>query len=219
MIESLARYGARAAVASGISSIVGTLFLIAFFVVEAPAIIGSGDTERWVPLGRTNDALIGITALMAIPVASRVHAAWRLRAPTASAVAFAIAMLALTATGVTQLLYAANLISSAVQTVIVGPLLAGTGVWLLAVNLGRAIEPLRGGLRGVGVGTGLGYVLLLATTVAYATSGSSDPSVAFSNPLFGTSAGLGFVGAYVGYPIWSIWLGRRLGREDAATGG
>jgi hypothetical protein len=217
MLETLSRYGAQAAIASGLLSIVGTIFLVAFFVFEAPTILASGDTETWVPLGRTNDALIGLTALAALPLAARLHVAWRRRAPGASSVVFAIGAVALLATGMTQLIYAANGISSATQTILIGPLFAATGVWLLAVNAGRADDALTGWLRGSGLVAGAGYVLLLATTVAYTTSGTNDPSVAFENPVFAISAALGFLGTYVGYPVWGVWLGRRLSNEQFAA--
>ena len=210
MLGTLSRYGAQAAIASGILSIVGTIFLIAFFVFEAPTILESGDTEQWLPLGRTNDALVGLTALSAIPLAARLHLVWRERAQGISNAAFAMAIVALLGTGVTQLVYAANVISSATQTILVGPLFAGTGVWLLAVNAGRAVPSLDGRLRSVGIVAGAGYLLLLVTTLAYVSSGSSDPAVAFANPLFGIMAALGFLGAYLGYPVWAIWLGRGL---------
>jgi hypothetical protein len=210
MLETLSRYGAQAAIASGILSVIGTIFLVAFFVVEAPAILESGNTEQWVPLGRTNDALIGLTALAAIPLATRLHLSWRGREEGISGMVFAIAVVALLGTGVTQLFYAANVISSATQTMLIGPLFAGTGVWVLAVNAGRAVPSLHGGLRFVGIVAGVGYGLLLVTTLGYATSGSSDPAVAFQNPVFAVAAGLGLLGAYVGYPAWAIWLGRSL---------
>lgn len=214
MVDRLAGYGGRAAIASGILSIIGTIFLVAFFVVEAPAILESGNTEQWLPLGRTNDALVGLTALAAIPLAARLHLTWRGRKEGISSAAFAIAIVALLGTGVTQLVYAANMISSGTQTILIGPLFAGTGAWLLAVNAGRAVPSLRGRLRSVGIVAGAGYVLLLVTTLAYVTSGSSDPAVAFQNPLFGITAALGFLGAYVGYPVWAIWLGRGLLRGE-----
>jgi hypothetical protein len=214
MLETLSRYGAQAAIASGILSIIGTIFLVAFFVVEAPAILESGTTEQWLPLGRTNDALVGLTALAAIPLAARLHLTWRGREEGISSAAFAIAIVAFLGTGVTQLVYAANVISSATQTILIGPLFAGTGVWLLAVNAGRAVPSLRGRLRSVGIVAGVGYALLLVTTLAYVTSGSSDPAVAFQNPVFAVAAGLGFLGGYVGYPAWAIWLGRRLLRGE-----
>lgn len=214
MLETLSRYGAQAAIASGILSIIGTIFLVAFFVVEAPAILESGNTEQWLPLGRTNDALVGLTALAAIPLAARLHLIWRGRTEGISSAAFPIAIVALLGTGVTQLVYAANMISSATQTILIGPLFAGTGVWLLAVNAGHAVPSLRGRLSSVGIVAGVGYALLLVTTLAYVTSGSSDPAVAFQNPLFGITAALGFLGAYVGYPVWTIWLGRGLLRSE-----
>jgi hypothetical protein len=78
------------------------------------------------------------------------------------------------------------------------------------VNAGRAVPSLHGRLRSVGIVAGVGYALLLVTTLAYVSSGSSDPAVAFQNPVFAVTAGLGFLGAYIGYPAWAIWLGRRL---------
>jgi hypothetical protein len=214
MLDRLAGYGGRAAIASGILALVGTVFLLLFYAIEAPAIFESGDTETWVPLGRTNDALIGLSALAAVPLAALLHASWRQRAEGASTATFAVAAVALLVTGAMQLLYAANVVSSALQTLVIGPLFLGIAAWLLAVNVGRAHPSINGVLRGVGVAAGIGYLLLALTTVLYYTSGTSDPSALFANPLFAVVAGLGLAASQIGYPLWAIWLGRGLLRGE-----
>lgn len=213
MLERAAGYGGRAAIASGLLSLIALAFLVLFYVLEAPALLESESTDTWVPLGRTNDALVGLAALAALPLAARLHVSWRRSAPGPSAVAFTVAVVAMLATGATQLLYAVALIPTAGQTVLVGPLFAGFGFWLLAVNLGRADGALRQRLRWIGVAAGVGYALVAFTALLYAASGSSDPTAAFANPLLAAIAGLGLLGSQVGYPVWALWLGRRLGRE------
>ena len=214
MLERLAAYGARAAIVSGVLSVIGTVFLLLFFALEGPALLETGSTEVWVPLGRTNDAIVGLAALAAIPLAARLHVIWARRNPGASGATFTIALVALLATGIIQLVYAGNLISSATQTLLIGPLFGGVGAWILAVSLAGAVDALRGRLRWVGVIAGLGYVFLFATTIIYAGSGGADPATAFQNPLFAALAAIGLLGLNFGYPVWAIWLGRRLSRED-----
>lgn len=218
MVERLAAYGARAAIASGILAVIALAFLLLFYALEAPALFASGATDVWVPLGRTNDALIGLTALAAVPLAARLHVSWRPSQPGVSMLAFAIGAVAFVLVGATQLLFAANLVSTAVQTLLLGPLLLGVAAWLLAVNVGRADGALRGGLLAAGLAAGIGYGLTALTTLLYASAGGGDPRALFSNPILVVFAGLGLPLSQLGYPVWAIWLARRMARQDAAAG-
>jgi hypothetical protein len=218
MIERAAEWGARSALASGLLSLIGLVFLLLFYGLEAPSLMEAGTTDRWVLFGRTNDALVGLAALAAIPLAARLHGSWRARAPGLSAAALAVGVAAMLLIGATQLAYAAALIPSAIQAALIGVLFVGIGAWLAVVNLGPADPALRSRLRWLGVATGVGYVLVALIALLYASTGGGDPAVVFANPLVALAAGLGLLGSNVGYPVWAIWLGRRLVREDTAAG-
>ncbi len=212
VVDRLAAYGASAAIASGVLSVIGTVFLLLFYALEAPALVDRGG--GWVPLGRTNDALIGLTALVAIPLAALLHTTWRVRAPVASNVAFAVAVVTMVATGVIQLIYAANLVSTATQLVVVGSALAGTGAWLVAVSIGRAASSVGGALRWIGVAAGIGYILLFAASVIY-SAGNLNQQAMRQNPPLLALFGIAVLASQIGYPVWAIWLGRRLRAEGA----
>lgn len=210
VVDRLAAYGASAAIASGVLSVVGTVFLLLFYALEAPALVESGG--GWVPFGRTNDALVGLTALAAILLAARLHTTWRARAPVASTAAFAVAIVTMVATGVIQLVYAANLVSTATQLMVVGPALAGTGAWLVAMSIGRAASSVGGALRWIGVAAGIGYILLFAASVFY-SAGNLNQQAMRENPPLLALFGVAVLASQVGYPVWAIWLGRRLRAE------
>jgi hypothetical protein len=208
MTEALASYGRESALASGVLMLVATVFLFAFYALEAPAILAEG-ADRWVPLGRANDALIGLAALAAIPLAALLHEAWRSRAAGVSATVFVIAVAGLVLIGIVQLVYAANLISTATQSLLTVAGWLGIGIWLIAVNAGKAHPALRGVLAWLGVAAGVGFIGVAAAVVLLGDA-VSDPDAALSNPL-AIAAGLaGALALSIGYPIWALWVWRRL---------
>src|SRR5712691_12179959 len=85
MTHRLAAYGAQAAVVSGVLSIVGTVVLLFFFTLEAPAVVAGGNSDLWTPLGRANDLLVGLSGLAAIPLAALLRERWRIGKPAATA--------------------------------------------------------------------------------------------------------------------------------------
>lgn len=95
--------------------------------------------------------------------------------------------------------------------------LAGLGSWLLAINLGAADAAIAGRLRQLGVAAGIGLPLQVLAFLAVGPSVLSDPRVALSNPIFVVLLGLSVLGLGVGYPIWAIWLGRRLSRPEGTA--
>jgi hypothetical protein len=208
MIESLARYGRKSALASGVLMLVATVFLFAFYALEAPAILAEG-ADRWVPLGRTNDALIGLAALAAIPLAALLHEAWRSRAAGVSATVFVIAVAGLVLIGIVQLVYAANLISTATQSLLTVTGWLAIGVWLIAVNAGKAHPAVGGALAWLGVGAGVGFMAVGAAVVLLGDA-VSDPEAALSNPLAIVAGLAGALSLSIVYPIWALWIWRRL---------
>lgn len=219
MVQRLGGYGARAAIASGVIMAVGTVVLVLFFALEAPALIASGNSSTWTPLGRGNDALVGLSALVAIPLAALVHQRWRARAPGASGAAFALALAGMVAFGAFGFISFANLIPylSLFPLGLAGG--TGFGLWLLAVNVGGAHPAIRGRLRQLGVATGIGLPLQVPAVIAAGgPSVLSNTQTALTNPIFVVLLGLSVLSFAVGYPIWAIWLGRRLSRSEGTAG-
>lgn len=229
MTHRLAAYGAQAAVVSGVLSVVGTVVLLLFFALESPTVIASANSNLWTPLGRTNDLLVGLSALTAIPLAALLRERWRVGGTGASGacgetratgatVAYAVGLVAMLGVGVFGVSSFANLISLTSLGALGTGSLAGLGLWQIIVSL-RSDEPaLRGRLRQVGIVSGIGFVLELVAFVAIGGSGGiADPQAALRQPLFVAIAGVGLVASFIGYPIWSILLGRRLGRYSSTV--
>lgn len=161
------------------------------------------------PLGRTNDALIGLAALAAIPLAALLHDAWRSRAAALSTTVFVIAVVGLVLIGIVQLVYAANLISTRTQArLTVGGWLA-IGIWLVAVNAARADVRLYGAVRWLGILAGAG-MLSLAVSIFVLGSAAADPKAALDNPLGIATGLLGIVCSAIVFPIWALILWHRL---------
>ena len=152
----------------------------------------------------------------AIPLPFRLHTSWRGRAPGLSSAALAVALVSMVVAGLVELAYAANLITTATQLSVIGPAFAGLGAWLLAIDLAPADSAQSGRLRWIGAATGLGCAALLASIVVIGGSGGfANPQAVLANPLFVALVALGTLSFSVGYPIWAIWLGRRLLAEEA----
>jgi hypothetical protein len=217
MTHRLTAYGARAAVLSGVISVVGTVVLLLFFALEAPTVIASGDSNRWTPLGRANDLLVGLSGVTAIPLAGLMRERWRGDAAGAT-VSYAVGLLAMVGMGTFGFLSFANLASLTSLGAMGTGSLAGFGLWQLFVSLRSADSAMSGRLRTVGIVSGIGFVLEFIAFVAVGgSSGVADPQAALRQPLFVAIGGIGLLASYVGYPIWSIWLGRRLLRVTEAT--
>jgi hypothetical protein len=217
MTHRLAAYGAQAAVASGVLSVVGTVVLLLFFTLEAPAVIAGGNSDLWTPLGRANDLLVGLSALAAIPLAALLRERWRGVAPGASAT-YAVGLVAMVGMGTFGFLSFANLASLTSLGALGTGALAGFGLWQLFVSLRSADPAISGRLRPIGIVSGIGFVFELVAFLAIGgSSGVADPQAALRQPLFVAIGGIGLLASDIGYPIWSIWLGRRLLRITEAA--
>ncbi len=215
MREKLASHAATGALLSGALGAIGFVFLLLFYTLEAPAMLESGSLEGFAPLGRTNDALIGLSSLAAIPVAFRFHLEWRGRAATLSGAVLIIGVAAMIWTGITQLPYAVGLISSQVQGTLIQFGLGGLGLWLLVASWARADDAIRGGLRWLGMATGIGNLVLVATYFAAGGAAAvANPEQITNSPLLLALFGIGVLSSQIGYPAWALWLGRRLRRPD-----
>jgi hypothetical protein len=218
MTHRLARYGAQAAIVSGALSVVGTVVLLLFFVLESPTVIASGNSDLWTPLGRTNDLLVGLSALAAIPLAALLSERWRTGATSATGATptYALGLVAMVGVGTFGVSSFANLMSLTSLGALGTGSLAGLGLWQVIVSLRSADPALRGRLRLVGIVSGIGFVLELVAFLAVGgSSGMADPQAALRQPLFVAIGGIGLLASFIGYPIWSISLGRRLGRRSS----
>jgi hypothetical protein len=217
MTHRLAAYGAQAAVASGVLSVVGTVVLLLFFALEAPAVVAGGNSDLWTPLGRTNDLLVGLSGLAAIPLAALLRERWRAEAPAATAT-YAVGLVAMVGVAAFGLSSFANLVPLTALGALGTGSLAGLGLWQLFVSLRSADPALSSRLRQVGIVSGIGFVLELVAFLAVGgSSGTADPQAALRQPLFVAIGGVGLLASFIGYPVWSIWLGRRLLRITETT--
>jgi hypothetical protein len=212
MTHRLAVYGAQAAVMSGVLSVVGTVVLLLFFVLEAPTVVGSGSSNLWTPLGRTNDLLVGLSGLAAIPLAALLRERWGTTGRPGAAAPYTLGILAMLAVGAFGLSSFANVIPLTALGALGTGGLAGLGLWQLLVSLRSDDPAIHRRLRQVGVISGIGFILELVAFLAVGgSSGVADPQAALRQPLFVAIGGVGLLASFIGYPIWSIWLGRRLG--------
>jgi hypothetical protein len=217
MAHRLAAYGAQAAVVSGVLSIVGTIVLLLFFALEAPNVVASGNSDLWTPLGRSNDLLVGLSGVAAIPLAALLRERWRRDVAGATAT-YAVGLVAMVGVGAFGLSSFTNLVPLTALGALGTGSLAGFGLWQLFVSLRSADPAMRGRLRQVGMVSGIGFVLELVAFLAVGgSSGTADPQAALRQPLFVAIGGIGLLASFIGYPIWSIWLGRRLLRNTEAT--
>jgi hypothetical protein len=212
MSHRLAVYGAQAAVVSGVLSVVGTVVLLLFFALEAPTVIASGSSDLWTPLGRTNDLLVGLSGVVAIPLGALLRERWRIGVP-GSTPTYALGLVAMVAIGAFGLLSFANLVPLTALGALGSGALAGLGLWQVVVSLRSDDPAIHRRLRQVGVISGIGFILEFVAFLAVGgSSGMADPQAALRQPLFVAIGGVGLLASFIGYPIWSIWLGRRLGR-------
>jgi hypothetical protein len=217
MTHRLAAYGARAASVSGVLSIVGTIVLVLFFALEGPTVVAGGNSNLWTPLGRANDLLVGLSGLAAIPLAALLRDRWRIGRPAATAT-FVVGFLAMVGMGAFGFLSFANLVSLTALGAMGTGSLAGFGLWQIFVSLRSADPAISVRLRLVGIVSGIGFVLeLVAFLVVGGSSGIADPKAALDQPLAVAIGGVGLLASFIGYPIWSIWLGRRLLRIPEAS--
>jgi hypothetical protein len=183
-----------AAYASGLLFLLGVVTLFAFFAFGQP----------WGSINDAIAALMGISLMLLVPFLYRLSRAGE---PTFARAAAAIGLagmavfvvssilVILKATGVMTFPEIAPGTGPYGATIWAG---AAIGLWLVAVNLlGRHAGLLTTLHRRLGILAGLGYLL---GTVGFATGGLDSPLSALAGLML-----------FVGFPYWSIRLGRRLG--------
>jgi hypothetical protein len=211
------RYGGGAALAVGVVGFLAILFSILFFAFEAPQAVKdvAQGIAGFYPFGFLSDALPILVALAGVVVIVVLYGLERKGAPQLSVVAALLGIVGNLGIAVSSILIVFHAITVNEQILITficsGPL----GLWQILVSY-RArrdgLFPPR--LTRFGILIGAGQVTEFVMFILFGGFGaaaSSNAAAILSNiPLLITLA-IGTIGgllAYLGAPIWSIWLGR-----------
>jgi hypothetical protein len=202
------RVAGRLAISSGIVTILAAVVLVIFFVVEAPALVESGDVDRITVFGSTNDALIAVALLLLVPVAvfmARIGEPGRLQR-----VAGLVGLAGLGLGTVFMFTTALRVIDYATNSFLIGVAFALVGAWLLALNIPpRARALFSRGARWAGVLAGLAFVTIGAFGAIAGPSVMADPTSLMSYPVLVALLGAGTAGLHLATPVWAIMTGRR----------
>jgi hypothetical protein len=210
------RIAGKFAIASGIVTIVAAIVLVIFFLVEAPALVESGDVDRITVFGSTNDALIAVALLVLVPVAAfvaRVGEPRRLHQ-----VAGYVGLAGLGLGTVFMVTTALRVIDYGTNSFLIGVAFALVGAWLLALNVPpRASALFSRGARWAGVLAGLAFVTIGGFGAVAGPSVMADPTSLMSYPVLVALLGAGTAGLHLATPIWAILTGRRWLAAGAPT--
>jgi hypothetical protein len=160
------RLAGWSALLGGIVDLVGFVFLILFFALEAPRILQSGESSTPPLFGTLNDASFVLVALLLVPVALALHEQIRHQASIGSWVALMIGLCGMLAAVVVQALYVPRVIATAQQAPSLNISLGLIGLWLFLVHLLGRAGALPRGVRGLGMLVGVCLLLLPLTYFA-----------------------------------------------------
>ncbi len=162
-------------------------------------------------LGNTFSVVVMILMALMIVVALALHLILSPLVQSFSLVAAAIGILGMLLTCIVHaLIMAGTLTQEQFNTTGEGIGPVGIGLWLLLVNyLALRGKALRRGLTWVGLIAGMGYLM---SGVGALIGGSQTLVGGPQNAL----SSVGPLGIFFVYPIWAIWLGRRLLAESRA---
>jgi hypothetical protein len=198
----------RFAIASGIVTIAAAIVLVIFFLVEAPALIKSGNVDRITVFGSTNDALIAVALLLLLPVA--VFAARGGEPRRLHQIAGYVGLAGLSVGVVFMVTTALRVIDYGTNAIVIGVAFALVGAWLLALNVPAGASVLSSrGARWAGVLAGLAFLLVGGFTAIAGPSVLANPTGLMSSPALVTLLGLGTAGLHLATPVWAILTGRR----------
>lgn len=194
---------------SGVIGLVGLIFLLLFYALEAPALLQSGEPNTAPLFGTLNDASYIFVALLLLPGVLALYRAVQIQGPTLSRYVMLLGVAGLSAMAVTQILYVPRIITSQQA----GPFLtvsAGiVGAWLLLVCIaGRREGILPRGLVWLGILSGVGMILLAVTYFATGAPQVNDIQAELPGIPAMIGFGLGVLGQSIGWPVWAAWLGR-----------
>jgi hypothetical protein len=202
------RTAGRFAVASGIVTIGAAVVLVIFFLVEAPALVESGNVDRITVFGSTNDALIAVALLLELPVAlfvARVGEPRRLHQ-----IAGYVGLAGLGLGVVFMVTTALRVIDYGTNAILIGVAFALVGAWLLALNVPAGASVLFSrGARWAGVLAGLAFLSVGGFSAIAGPSVLANPTGLMSSPVLVALLGLGTAGLHLATPVWAILTGRR----------
>ena len=214
------RYAGWAAIMSGVLNLVGFVFLLLFFALEAPQILQNAEPSTPPLFGTLNDATFILVALCLVPVALALHSQAEAQAPIWSRITLAMGLVAFLAIAVVQALYVPRVISTAQQSPLLTVGLGAMGVWLILANW-LALRSKTLILRLSWLGMAVGVCLLLMPVSYFAAGGSAvvnDPNAGMANPLVIVGFVLGMLGLGLGFSVWAILVGRQLLRRSDLAG-
>jgi hypothetical protein len=202
------RTAGRFAVVSGIVTIGAAVVLVIFFLVEAPALVESGNVDRITVFGSTNDALIAVALLLELPVAlfvARVGEPRRLHQ-----IAGYVGLAGLGLGVVFMVTTALRVIDYGTNAILIGVAFALVGAWLLALNVPAGASVLFSrGARWAGVLAGLAFLSVGGFSAIAGPSVLANPTGLMSSPVLVALLGLGTAGLHLATPVWAILTGRR----------
>ncbi len=214
MNTRVATYAGWAAYLSGMAGILAMVTLLLFFGLEATPNSAQG-FHIWGPL---SDICPIIQMLLLVVVARALYLMERQTAPGVSLFAEVIGMVGMLGVAVLQLLLILDVIPFEQE---VGPVVVATGVvgvWLILANhIGRVQRLLPSHLAWLGIAVGVAF--LFEPAMLSMVGGGVDWRNIMSNYILLIGSALIFLVAYVGFPVWAIWLGRALtaaGHEAAS---
>jgi hypothetical protein len=202
------RVAGRFAIASGIVTILAAVVLVIFFVVEAPALVASGDVDRITVFGSTNDALIAVALLLLLPVAMFVA---RVGEPRHLHQIVGNVGLAGLGVGVVFMVTTAlRVIDYGTNSILIGVAFVMVGAWLLALNVPTGASVLFSrGARWAGVLAGLAFLSIGGFAAIAGPSATANPADLTSSPVLVALLGAGTAGLHLATPAWAILTGRR----------
>jgi hypothetical protein len=206
----------RFAIASGIVTIAAAIVLVIFFLVEAPALIKSGNVDRITVFGSTNDALIAVALLLLLPVAVFVARGGEPR--RLHQIAGYVGLAGLSVGVVFMVTTALRVIDYGTNAIVIGVAFAMVGAWLLALNVPAGASVLFSrGARWAGVLAGLAFLLVGGFGAIAGPSVLANPTGLMSSPALVALLGLGTAGLHLATPVWAILTGRRWLAADETT--
>jgi hypothetical protein len=210
------RTAGRFAIGSGIVTILAAVVLVIFWIVEAPALVDSGNVDRVTVFGSTNDALIAVALLLLVPVAvfvARVGEPRRLHQ-----IAGIVGLAGLGLGVVFMVTTALRVIDYGTNAFLIGVAFALVGAWLLMLNVPAGASVLFSrGARWAGVLAGLAFVTIGGFGAIAGPSVMADPTSLMSYPVLVALLGAGTAGLHLATPVWAILTGRRWLAAGATT--
>lgn len=202
------RTAGRFAIASGISTILAAVVLVVFFIVEAPALVESGDVDRITVFGSTNDALIALALLLLLPVAlfvTRVGEPRRFHQ-----VAGLVGLAGLGMGAVFMVTTALRVIDYGTNSILIGVAFLMVGPWLLALSAPAGTSVLFSRTaRWAGALAGLAFLVTGAFIALVGPSATANPTALMSSSILVVLLGAGTAGLHLATPVWAILTGRR----------